>query len=901
MRVIIAGRSEEGAMNHCRAVLCALPLFLAASAFAEPHSEGTLAPLSIHCIAESGDPAPASPGARITGFIGAPVTNATGAVVFMGMGGIGGMPKTLGAFTVRTSGERARLLAEGDPVPGATGEAIARLFTPCIADDGSALFPAVIADPDNRDKSEVDLLVLVRPDGTRTSMARAGVPWTPGKNVLAEIQGVTLGNGGRFGLLAKLREASGENRACFRGDPENGLRMLACEGGVAPALADHTVRYLSYEPPAIHSSGAAAFSAQVEGRDGETSSVVYRAEHDGEPVVVARSGDPAGLADLRISSINGTVGFTGTGAISFCGTATGDAFLGGIWVVPRGGRPIPVVRRAGDPEAADPTRVEAVRAESILAAIAEDDRAVVVSGVVSDPALGSDSHQAVWCRDARGSFHLLFRDGDPAPGLPGRRFSPLSTAVYTCAAGVTAFSAYLESAPDELEDAGLWIVDPSGVVRLVAAGGEAFTVDGRTRTVRRLDAGKGDDLSNGCDGRARALTSDGRVVFSLDFTDGTGGVFAASLPEEPPTLAARFATAVAAYREPSPAAAFDYRGCALLGGRPIGTYRFAAEICERTGEKLWKVTDEFAQEVGGQRVRMRATAYLGCDLSARDGESEVEVAGHVELRLWRRAGAAVRVTRGANGSESAVMLPAGVDRTLTSTGAAMILFCRLADLTPAAYEIATFDTAPSLALPASGEEAIASARIDVRGLADWRGKPAVIVTCERQGQQSGLAFDVRTRELLGARLFEVKGLDRELLAPGAACGAPPPDRLEPPAKTPVEAALIAGLALATSDVALLREIADWPTIFRNSVPEEERGGKSLEAFRDECLSGMASGPPRQPREFALNFMMIMKSRLLVEMWGDDKATVQFPEAMPLTFAVAKIGDHWWLAALPQGH
>jgi hypothetical protein len=66
----------------------------------------------------------------------------------------------------------------------------------------------------------------------------------------------------------------------------------------------------------------------------------------------------------------------------------------------------------------------------------------------------------------------------------------------------------------------------------VAAEGTPFTVAGRTRTVVRvkdLEYSSG-NVSNGCDGRACPLTPDGRVFFGLEFTDGTGGVYSATLP-----------------------------------------------------------------------------------------------------------------------------------------------------------------------------------------------------------------------------------------------------------------------------------------------------------------------------------------------------------------------------------
>lgn len=106
-------------------------------------------------------------------------------------------------------------------------------------------------------------------------------------------------------------------------------------------------------------------------------------------------------------------------------------------------------------------------------------------------------------------------------------------------AGQTAFTATLTGADvDNTNDRGLWATDLDGLVTLVIREGDLFDVDDDPinedyRTVASII--NYDGIGNE-GGRASSFNDAGQLAFSATFTDGSSGVFVATIPE-PTSLA----------------------------------------------------------------------------------------------------------------------------------------------------------------------------------------------------------------------------------------------------------------------------------------------------------------------------------------------------------------------------
>lgn len=117
-------------------------------------------------------------------------------------------------------------------------------------------------------------------------------------------------------------------------------------------------------------------------------------------------------------------------------------------------------------------------------------------------------------------------------------------------AGQTAFTATLTGADvDNTNDRGLWATDLDGLVTLVIREGDLFDVDDDPinedyRTVASIInyVGIGNE-----GGRASSFNDAGQLAFSATFTDGSSGVFVATIPE-PTSLALLSLTGLAMRR-----------------------------------------------------------------------------------------------------------------------------------------------------------------------------------------------------------------------------------------------------------------------------------------------------------------------------------------------------------------
>jgi hypothetical protein len=154
-------------------------------------------------------------------------------------------------------------------------------------------------------------------------------------------------------------------------------------------------------------------------------------------------------------------------------------------------------------------------------------------------------NEGIWS-DATGSLQLVVREGDPAPGAgAGAVFGPMDLFAFRpiiSDAGQTAFPIKLRQGfggVTEANDTGYWAQDLSGNLHLLVREGDMLTVaPDDVRTIATF----------GSNGDARGFQFDelGNLMFLANFTDGSQGLFVASVPvPEPSTFVAVLVTCFA--------------------------------------------------------------------------------------------------------------------------------------------------------------------------------------------------------------------------------------------------------------------------------------------------------------------------------------------------------------------
>jgi hypothetical protein len=154
----------------------------------------------------------------------------------------------------------------------------------------------------------------------------------------------------------------------------------------------------------------------------------------------------------------------------------------------------------------------------------------------------------IWS-NASGPFQLVARQGDSAPGVPGKVLGSIGEIMQNDA-GQVAFQGYLTN-PGVIFDwnyrdiDGLWAQDKAGIFHLVVRkGGQIEVAPGDFRTVQDYWYVRGDISGLNGDGSAFAFNARGQFTFTAYFTDNTSGVFVSDVATVPEPSSVALVTSI---------------------------------------------------------------------------------------------------------------------------------------------------------------------------------------------------------------------------------------------------------------------------------------------------------------------------------------------------------------------
>jgi hypothetical protein len=355
-------------------------------------------------------------------------------------------------------------------------------------------------------------------------------------------------------------------------------------------------------------------------------------------------------------------------------------------------------------------------------------------------------------------------------------------------------------------------------------------------------------------------------------------VLAVSCAEAPED---RFRELVRGFGPPRAEMGFTFEGHVRMNGAPVGTCRFSARP---DGEGGWSFSEHQKFRIGALEKDSRVDYVLTSDFRIVRGENVTLSAGGRSRVVWKRTEDGARVTtyRG----EEPVTRVLAIRGHPTYLGiAATVLLARLAPRAAGDYRAAVFH-----AIPEDG-----SARMP-RYTVSFDGP---VVRLDVGAYEMEFRFSPEGREPLSVRIPLKAGTVFELLP-----GEPDPaerlrgSEVRPPARTAEQAALITCYAMASGEEHLLDRIVNWPQLL--TAAREENPRLTEEEVRRMLLRDLGGIIPRSPEDRLADFMRSVRPRIEYAKLPDGTVAAKFPaEFSNLRLTLARVGQHWFVARLPE--
>jgi hypothetical protein len=311
--------------------------------------------------------------------------------------------------------------------------------------------------------------------------------------------------------------------------------LTGTDGPLGPGLEADDI-FSGFDNPVINSAGHTAFVGELTGPGVSNSNAVgIWSEGGGSGLaLVARTGNQAPGTDpgVNFSFFSFSPVLNGAGQTAFSGFLTGpgvdDINNRGIWSE-GGGAGLALVARSGSQA---PGTGPGVNFSFLNEPVLNGAGQTAFRGSLTGAGVDGSNDSGIWSEGGGAGLALVARNGSQAPGTgPGVNFSFLNEPVLN-GAGQTAFRGELTGAGVTLAiDRGIWATDPTGHLHLIAREGDLFDVsndplnpDLRTISFLSLLIGSG-----GEDGKATSFSDAGQLAFSARFTDGSEGIFVATI------------------------------------------------------------------------------------------------------------------------------------------------------------------------------------------------------------------------------------------------------------------------------------------------------------------------------------------------------------------------------------
>lgn len=488
---------------------------------------------------------------------------------------------------VRAASVTLRTLAlSGDPVSGVAGASFASFDTPAIDAAGNVVSLLVIAGPDGN----VQALSRFDAGGGDTILAARGEP-APGGPAGAELfvmQFPSTSASGHVALAANLALGPGvtleSNEGLWIAGPGGGFALAAREGDTAPFPIPRAFGRLP-SALAISDSGATAFSAEWLAPSGTVAGTgVWRASQGGTVSNLLFAGTPAPGPSGTSFRDFGRLATNDDGDLAFLASiGTLSSITGtGLFVRDTTGTARTVALDGQIAPGAGGATFQSVDVPTI-----NDAGQVIFTGdLLEVPGRG------IWSYSAASGLELVVRDGDPIPGAPGESFVSVSPGNLNDAGeiafaagdaiwkrgsdgtlasmasrddvadllGVSFLRLYMPSLAEDGDVAffveggdtqsgagwgdGIFFANAAGELTKVAGSGDLLEVAaGDLRVVESLSMWVGDSYQH-----TTSFNDRDQIAFYARFTDGTRGLFVATVPEPSTALLVAAGVALLAQR-----------------------------------------------------------------------------------------------------------------------------------------------------------------------------------------------------------------------------------------------------------------------------------------------------------------------------------------------------------------
>ncbi len=497
------------------------------------------ATVTYQTVALTSDAAPGTGSGVVYSLFSNPVIDDTGQTAFWGLitgTGVGGTNDT--GIWSEASGALSLVARTGSAAPGtAAGVVYIFMSTPVLNGAGQTAFHSSLTGTGVDSTNDRGIwsersgaLALVAREGDAVPGTAAGVVYT------SFITGSPVFNDAGQTAFTGYFNGPGVNITNNQGIWSEGsgvLSLVARKGSAAPGTSAGVVYSFFFINPVLNGSGQTAFWGKLTGTGvNVTNNTGIWSQGSGVLGLIARSGStaPGTAAGVVFASFDGPK-LNGAGQTAFWGSLTGTDVDNtndtGIWS--EGSGVLALVARKGSaaPDTAQGVVFTSFGNDPIL----NDAGQIAFRGALTGTGVDGTNDTGIWS-EGSGALALVARSGDAAPGTPaGVMYGRMNTPVLN-GSGQTAFKSNLTgTGVTTVNNWGIWATDSAGVLTLVARAGDLFDVnddplidDLRTISLLALTVNSG-----GGDGYSTSFNDDGQLAFKLNFTDGSQGIFVATI------------------------------------------------------------------------------------------------------------------------------------------------------------------------------------------------------------------------------------------------------------------------------------------------------------------------------------------------------------------------------------